>query len=45
MFPADDEHCAYFAAETLQKSLQVYMRKQTAPVKNEPAGISPAIHP
>jgi len=25
MFPADEEHCAYLAAETLQKSLQIYL--------------------
>ena len=32
-FPEEEEHCAYLAAETLQKSLQIYMRKQTAPTK------------
>ena len=28
-FPEGEAHCAYLAAETLQKSLQIYMRKQT----------------
>jgi nitrogen fixation NifU-like protein len=32
-FPEEEEHCAYLAAETLQKSLQIYMCKQTAPTK------------
>ncbi len=27
-FPEEEEHCAYLAAETLQKSLQIYMQKQ-----------------
>jgi nitrogen fixation NifU-like protein len=38
MFPKDDEHCAYLVAETLQKSLQIYMRMQTASAKNELGG-------
>jgi len=27
-FPKEEEHCAYLAAETLQKALQIYMMKQ-----------------
>ena len=29
LFPQEEAHCAYLAAETLQKSLQIYMRRQT----------------
>jgi nitrogen fixation NifU-like protein len=27
-FPKEDEHCAYLAAETMQKALQIYMTRQ-----------------
>jgi nitrogen fixation NifU-like protein len=32
-FPEADEHCAYLAAETLQKALHIYMTRQTEPQK------------
>jgi nitrogen fixation NifU-like protein len=35
-FPKEDEHCAYLAAETMQKALQLYMTKQTAASNDDP---------
>jgi nitrogen fixation NifU-like protein len=31
VFPEEDRHCAYLAAETLQEALNDYMKKLTAP--------------
>jgi nitrogen fixation NifU-like protein len=35
-FPKEDEHCAYLAAETLQKALHNFMSKQTESSKDTP---------
>jgi nitrogen fixation NifU-like protein len=37
-FPKEDEHCAYLAAETLQKALHIFMSKQTESPKDTPEG-------
>jgi nitrogen fixation NifU-like protein len=37
-FPKEDEHCAYLAAETLQKALHIYMTRQTASPKGKAEG-------
>jgi nitrogen fixation protein NifU and related proteins len=40
VFPEEDRHCAYLAAETLHAALDDYMRKLTNPVAGGRKGLS-----